>query len=58
MSSADQYEVRVCWGYFDIYGNWFPNPFIEISEDEQFRCNVENGFIPLNQNNECNYGKE
>jgi len=38
-------EVKIPWGMWDIYGGWTPNRNIEMSEQEQFRQNLENGYF-------------
>lgn len=41
----DRHRLAVCWGIFDIDGNWRPNPHLQMSADEQRRQNVEAGFM-------------
>jgi len=37
--------VKIPWGMWDLYGRWTPHGNIEMSESEQFRQNLENGYF-------------
>ncbi len=37
--------LKIPWGGWDIYGNWEPNPRLMMSTAEQYKQNVENGYI-------------
>jgi len=43
--NAIRVRIVVCWGSFDSYGNWAPNHNLSLSIDEQFRQNVEGGYM-------------
>lgn len=44
-AAADRRLLRVCWGIFDIDGNWRPNPWLRMSADQQRRENIEAGHM-------------
>jgi len=38
-------KVKIPWGMWDLYGGWTPNRNIKMSEAEQFKQNLENGYF-------------
>lgn len=44
-AAANRQMHRVCWGLFDLDGNWRPNPYLRMSAEEQRRQNVASGFM-------------
>jgi hypothetical protein len=44
IKKEDTIKVRVLWGSLDLYGNWYPNPVLPMSADEQHKQNIENGY--------------
>lgn len=43
--SNDQFVLRVCWGSLTLGGGWMPNPLLKMPEAEQFRQNIESGYL-------------
>jgi hypothetical protein len=43
----DPHRVAVPWGVWDLSGNWHHNPKLKMSADEQYRQNVQNGFLTV-----------
>jgi hypothetical protein len=41
----DRRALAVCWGIFDMDGNWRPNPYLQMPADEQRSQNVAAGFM-------------
>lgn len=37
--------VKVCWGIFDLKGNWQPNYKLNMPAIQQYAENVANGYI-------------
>jgi len=44
-AAADRRLLRVCWGIFDIDGNWRPNPWLQMPAEEQRRQNIAAGHM-------------
>jgi hypothetical protein len=44
-AAADRAMLRVCWGIFDIDGNWRPNPWLRMTADEQRQQNIAAGLM-------------
>ena len=43
-ADVEQYKIKIPWGSWELDGTWHYNPFLEMSEDEQRRQNIENGY--------------
>jgi hypothetical protein len=37
--------LTVCWGSFDIKGNWRPNQHLELSAAQQRQENIDAGYM-------------
>lgn len=44
-SEEEACVIRCLWGIFDVNGNWYPNYALSLSPEEQYKQNVENGYI-------------
>ena len=39
-----EFEIKIMWGSRDLQGNWYPNPKLKMSPDEQYQENILNGY--------------
>lgn len=33
------------WGSVTLDGKWYPNPFLSMTDEEQYKANIENGYL-------------
>ena len=38
-------RVTCPWGFWDLYGGWYPNDLLKMSAAEQMKQNIENGYL-------------